>query len=300
MPERDHPQREMPKSVTHWAGEAQDHPHRDRVNNDEQLGCETQDHLHRDRASNESSQADGCLPSHDPCVGDTSQATNPQVQRGVIDQKSLDLTETQGWPLPVKLKSNSNTEHRGAKHDGSTCHAEGNSTEGGDGPFPSSRDPQEEAALRRKTLLAKVKVASMADIRNVWQRRSEEHLEQQRRNPFSDDFDHAHSMSVRLRKGDKGYGRPTEGSATERRGLRANRHVRKEMEELCLIIRDMGVRGRDGRLRVTFGRLFEHYVRVSDKVVGILLRARKHGMLDFEGEMLWQGVHDHILITLLD
>eukprot|EP00064_Thunnus_orientalis_P014747 superscaffoldBa00002613_g14794 len=40
--------------------------------------------------------------------------------------------------------------------------------------------------------------------------------------------------------------------------------------------------------------------KISDKVVGILLRCRKHKMLDFEGEMLWKGQDDHVIITLRD
>uniref|UniRef100_A0A803JSQ4 Actin-binding Rho-activating protein n=1 Tax=Xenopus tropicalis TaxID=8364 RepID=A0A803JSQ4_XENTR len=135
-------------------------------------------------------------------------------------------------------------------------------------------------------------------IYRQWQSRSEGHIERQRLNPFSEGFDHTHAMAVRLRKGDRGYGRPEEGSRTEERGRRALRHIHKEMEEMCLVIEQMGVKGRDGRVRVTFGRLFQRYERISDKVVGILLRARKHKMLEFEGEMLWQGVHDHVIITL--
>uniref|UniRef100_A0A8C7F2P0 Si:dkey-29b11.3 n=1 Tax=Oncorhynchus kisutch TaxID=8019 RepID=A0A8C7F2P0_ONCKI len=50
---------------------------------------------------------------------------------------------------------------------------------------------------------------------------------------------------------------------------------------------------------VEFGKLFEHYVNISNKVVGILLRARKQGLVSFEGEMLWQGQDDRVLITLL-
>ncbi|KAM4612441.1 actin-binding Rho-activating protein-like [Discoglossus pictus] len=141
---------------------------------------------------------------------------------------------------------------------------------------------------------------TMSDIRRGWQRWSEDHAEKQRRNPFSEDFDQGHAMAVRLHKGDHGYGRPEEGSRTEERGIRALNHVHKEIEEMCLIIREMGVTGPDRRVRVTFGRLFQRYVRVSDKVVGILLRARKHGRLEFEGEMLWQGVHDDVVITLVD
>uniref|UniRef100_A0A673HS45 Costars domain-containing protein n=1 Tax=Sinocyclocheilus rhinocerous TaxID=307959 RepID=A0A673HS45_9TELE len=55
----------------------------------------------------------------------------------------------------------------------------------------------------------------------------------------------------------------------------------------------------DGYTRVTFGELFDRYVRISDKVVGILMRARKHGKVAFEGEMLWQGRDDGVIITLL-
>uniref|UniRef100_A0A672K4T7 Costars domain-containing protein n=1 Tax=Sinocyclocheilus grahami TaxID=75366 RepID=A0A672K4T7_SINGR len=59
------------------------------------------------------------------------------------------------------------------------------------------------------------------------------------------------------------------------------------------------LRDKEGRIYVTFGRLFDRYVKISDKVVGILLRCRKHKMVDFEGEMLWKGQDDDIIITLL-
>ncbi|XP_040187635.1 actin-binding Rho-activating protein-like [Rana temporaria] len=161
-------------------------------------------------------------------------------------------------------------------------------------------DCQTSAEERRKALLSKIKIVTISDLRKEWQSRSEEHVEKQRLNPFSDEFDYQHAMGVRLQKGDEGYGRPEEGSKTEARGKRALQHIHKEIEEMCFIIKEVGVQGRDGKIRVTFGRLFDSYVRISDKVVGILLRARKHGHLDFEGEMLWQGVHDSVIITLLE
>ncbi|CAM9421403.1 unnamed protein product [Lampetra planeri] len=130
-------------------------------------------------------------------------------------------------------------------------------------------------------------------------KRSRDHVDEQRLNPFSGDFDFEHAMAVRARKGEQGYGRPLDGTATAERGRRAQRHVLREVDEMVLIIGEVGVRGEDGRARVTFGRLFERYVRVSDKVVGILLRARKHGHVHFEGEMLWQGQDDGVVITLL-
>ncbi|XP_077459616.1 actin-binding Rho-activating protein [Stigmatopora argus] len=147
---------------------------------------------------------------------------------------------------------------------------------------------------------AKVTTGDTGDIKSRWQRWSEEHAEGQRLNPFSQDFDYDYAMSLRLRKGDSGYGRPKEGSKTAERGERAHRHVRREMEEMVRVVHDVGYRDRRGRTAVTFGRLFDRYVKISDKVVGILLRCRKHGMLDFEGEMLWQGQDDHVVITVRD
>uniref|UniRef100_A0A8C4WYR1 Actin-binding Rho-activating protein n=1 Tax=Eptatretus burgeri TaxID=7764 RepID=A0A8C4WYR1_EPTBU len=128
--------------------------------------------------------------------------------------------------------------------------------------------------------------------------RSEEHTDRQKLNPFSEDFDYDYAMSTRLQKGQDGYGSPAEGTVTAERGKRASRHIRREMEDLCLIIASMGERG-PNTVEITFGRLFERYVRISDKVVGILLRARKHGMVEFEGEMLWQGRDDDKIITLI-
>ena len=47
-----------------------------------------------------------------------------------------------------------------------------------------------------------------------------------------------------------------------------------------------------------FGDLFRIYTRISDKVVGILLRAKKYGLVYFEPEMLFQGAHDDVPIFL--
>lgn len=41
------------------------------------------------------------------------------------------------------------------------------------------------------------------------------------------------------------------------------------------------------------------YTVISDKLVGMLLRARKHKILDFEGEVLFQRKDDHVPIILL-
>lgn len=145
----------------------------------------------------------------------------------------------------------------------------------------------------------KIKVTTMGDLRSRWQRFAEDHMEGQKLNPFSEEFDYDHAMATRLHKGDAGYGRPKEGSKTAQRADRAQKHIYREMEEMCFIIRDMGQQDKQGQIWVTFGRLFDRYVKISDKVVGILLRCRKHKMVDFEGEMLWKGQDDDVIITLL-
>ncbi|XP_066434185.1 actin-binding Rho-activating protein [Eleutherodactylus coqui] len=137
------------------------------------------------------------------------------------------------------------------------------------------------------------------NIKGKWEKWSGDHSLTQRLNPFSDEFDHEFAMSQRLQKGDEGYGRPKDGTKTAERAMRAQAHIHREMRDLCFIISTMADPGKDGKVRVTFGEVFDRYVRISDKVVGILLRARKHGMVDFPGEMLWQGRDDHVIITLL-
>lgn len=136
-------------------------------------------------------------------------------------------------------------------------------------------------------------------LRGAWEQWSDDYTERQKLNPFSQRFDMEQALSTLPQKGEEGYGRPKEGTRTAERAARAQQDVRKEMLEMCYLIRRIGEPGSDGRTQVAFGRLFHTYARVSDKLVGILLRARKHGLVNFEGEMLWQGRDDHVQITLL-
>uniref|UniRef100_A0A8D2LS73 Actin-binding Rho-activating protein n=1 Tax=Varanus komodoensis TaxID=61221 RepID=A0A8D2LS73_VARKO len=144
------------------------------------------------------------------------------------------------------------------------------------------------------------KYSPVCNLRGRWEEWANEHITMQKLNPFSEEFDYEMAMATRLHKGDEGYGRPKEGTKTAERAKRAEVHIYREMKDMCFIIRTMAKHRPDGKIQVTFGELFDRYVRISDKVVGILMRARKHGMLDFEGEMLWQGRDDHVVITLLD
>jgi hypothetical protein len=45
--------------------------------------------------------------------------------------------------------------------------------------------------------------------------------------------------------------------------------------------------------------LFILYQDISDSLVGIMMRAKKRSRLRYEGDMLWQGVHDAVCITIL-
>ena len=58
-----------------------------------------------------------------------------------------------------------------------------------------------------------------------------------------------------------------------------------------------GTENEDGTVSVTFGKLFDAYTRISDTLVGWLVRARKRGYVTFEGEMLYQGKDNDVIIT---
>uniref|UniRef100_A0A3P9M2W4 Actin-binding Rho-activating protein n=1 Tax=Oryzias latipes TaxID=8090 RepID=A0A3P9M2W4_ORYLA len=143
------------------------------------------------------------------------------------------------------------------------------------------------------------KYSAVGNLKSRWQNWAVEHTVNQKLNPFSEYFDYDYSMSLRLQKGQEGYGRPKEGTKTAERAKRAEQHIHREIDDMCYVIRTMAEPDPDGKTRVTFGQLFDRYVRISDKVVGILMRARKHGKVAFEGEMLWQGQDDGVIITLL-
>jgi len=84
--------------------------------------------------------------------------------------------------------------------------------------------------------------------------------------------------------------RPEAGSLSDLRGRKANAHMLKGILELCEIISQEGTPCRDqpNIIAITFGDIFNIYTNISDKCVGLLLRARKQKYLEFEGECLFQ------------
>lgn len=130
------------------------------------------------------------------------------------------------------------------------------------------------------------------------------HTQRQAINPFSNDKCVSSLPKPKISKED--YGRPAKGSLSEQRSFRATIQVCKEMLQLCQVINQCGEplfetheKKDDPRIVISFGNLFSIYAGISDKCVGMLIRARKHGLIDFEGECLFQRRDDHVPIIML-
>jgi hypothetical protein len=130
------------------------------------------------------------------------------------------------------------------------------------------------------------------------------HIQSQAINPFSNDNKPGSLPKPKISKEE--YGRPAKGSLSEARGFKASQQASKEMLELCDIIHQQGEplfspeeKPNDPRVVISFGELFSIYTVISNKLVGVLLRARKHKLLDFEGECLFQRRDDHVPVILL-
>ena len=139
--------------------------------------------------------------------------------------------------------------------------------------------------------------AQAAALASVWERKAEVAASESRANPFSSAFERG--AAARPRKGDADYGRARKGSLTEARAAAALAWVEEEIGKLVGVIEQHGTPDAAGRPTICFGPLFELYASISDTLVGILMRARKRGQVAFEADMLFQGVHDRVPITLL-
>lgn len=131
-----------------------------------------------------------------------------------------------------------------------------------------------------------------------FQTAAEKNSVKQKQNPFSSSFEFA-SLRGKVNFNDPNYGKPPPGSKTEARGIKAHENIEDEIRVLCSVIEEHGAPIADGVAVIKFGELFRLYQVISNKVVGVLIRARKHGFLEFEGEMLYQGRDDDKLIRLV-
>nr|XP_012149644.1 PREDICTED: actin-binding Rho-activating protein-like isoform X2 [Megachile rotundata] len=137
---------------------------------------------------------------------------------------------------------------------------------------------------------------SLSDKVAMFNQYANQHKEKQSKNPFTSGV----NLEKRTFSKDE-YGKPVAGSLTAIRGRKATAHILREVLELCEIIHQEGTPCRDQPeiIAITFGDLFNIYTHISDKCVGLLLRARKQKFVDFEGEVLFQRRDDDVPIYLV-
>lgn len=109
------------------------------------------------------------------------------------------------------------------------------------------------------------------------------------------------TQEAKCDKSETEYGTPQEGTLTAFRGKKAHQSISREIVELCEVIEmNCKVTSPDGRYRgILFGDLFNIYNSISNKVVGLLIRARKYKLVSFEGETLFQGRDNKTPVFLL-
>ncbi|XVF44871.1 hypothetical protein PTKIN_Ptkin02bG0158200 [Pterospermum kingtungense] len=77
-------------------------------------------------------------------------------------------------------------------------------------------------------------------------------------------------------------------------------NVEEEVERLKEEIQRLGKIQPDGSCKVTFGVLFhdDKCANIFEALVGTLRAAKKRKVVTYDGELLLQGVHDNVEITL--
>eukprot|EP00300_Choanocystis_sp_HF-7_P038589 c556_g1_i1.p1 GENE.c556_g1_i1~~c556_g1_i1.p1 ORF type:complete len:297 (-),score=82.91 c556_g1_i1:90-851(-) len=132
-------------------------------------------------------------------------------------------------------------------------------------------------------------------VKSMWENRMQEESRKLEKNPFSEKFN---KEATKIDKNSAEYGRPPPGSLTEARAKKAAEWVDNEIDKLIRVISDKGSKV-NGKPTITFGELFIIYQDISDTLVGIMIRAKRRNRLLFEGDMLWQGVHDAVAVTVV-
>ena len=81
----------------------------------------------------------------------------------------------------------------------------------------------------------------------------------------------------------------------------AHDHIAKDVLNLLELLEKKASPGAHGETErvIMFGPLFDVYSLITDKVVGTLVVARKHGLLYFRGEILLQNRDDNEPIVML-
>jgi len=77
--------------------------------------------------------------------------------------------------------------------------------------------------------------------------------------------------------------------------------VGAEVTMLLEEIKRLGTENGDGKISVEFGVLFndDRCANIFEALVGTLRAAKRKKLITYEGELLLQGVHDKVPITIL-
>uniref|UniRef100_A0A6S8A372 PH domain-containing protein n=1 Tax=Aplanochytrium stocchinoi TaxID=215587 RepID=A0A6S8A372_9STRA len=165
-------------------------------------------------------------------------------------------------------------------------------------PTMAPPNPRGRTTIVSRATFVQKKEKEKAPIKNrvaEWQKKLDERSEKQANNVFSDKYQGNKALTT----GDTRYGKAVEGSKTEERAAKAAEWVNKEVAKLLSVIQDLGAHDEEaGGITISFGALFIAYQDISDTLVGMLMRAKKRKQLHYPGQMLFQGMHDHVKITL--
>lgn len=72
-----------------------------------------------------------------------------------------------------------------------------------------------------------------------------------------------------------------------------------ELQKVIDYIQTDGDIDEKGRRTMIFGKVSDEFVEIADVLVGLLLKGKKGGHIDYAGDMLFQGIHDEVTITVL-
>ncbi|EDQ85435.1 uncharacterized protein MONBRDRAFT_11965 [Monosiga brevicollis MX1] len=85
----------------------------------------------------------------------------------------------------------------------------------------------------------------------------------------------------------------------DQRALDAAKWVDKEIRKLIGEIQRLGTKNDSGKVEITYGPLFDATANTFEALSGTLKTAKKYDVVDYEGELLYQGASDDVVITLL-
>lgn len=109
--------------------------------------------------------------------------------------------------------------------------------------------------------------------------------------------------SVRLQNGATAHQFEEYGAQAKsrQRGAKMQKKIEANLDQLLDEIREHGAydKAEGGVKTITFGELSLRYEKISNILVGLLFKAKKKGLLKYRGDMLFQGIHDDIKITVL-